>query len=103
MRYEIGKRIRKYRKERGISQKELAEQIDVSNGCVSNWEQGLNRPDADILAKLCCALHVSPSLLLGIRLSEDELSDKERKIILAYREKKDLQKAVDILLGVREE
>lgn len=100
MKYKIGEKIRKYRQERGFSQKELAEEIGVSNGRVSNWEQGLNRPDADMLAELCYALEVSPSALLGIRLSDEELSDMEWKIIRAYREKKDLQKAVRILLGV---
>lgn len=100
MKYEIGNRIRKYREELGISQKQLAEQIGVSNGRVSNWEQGLNRPDADKLAELCVALNVSPSSLLGVKLSKDELSDTEWKIIRAYREKRDLQKAVRILLGI---
>lgn len=100
MKYEIGSRIRKYREELGISQKQLAGRLGVSNGRVSNWEQGLNRPDADMLAGLCEALKVSPSLLLGVKLSEDELSDTEWKIIRAYREKRDLQKAVNILMGV---
>lgn len=100
VKYEIGNRIRKYREELGISQKQLAERIGVSNGRVSNWEQGINRPDADMLAELCRALKVSPSSLLGITLAKDELSDTEWKIIRAYREKKDLQKAVNILLGV---
>lgn len=103
MKYEIGNRIRKYREELGISQKALAEQIGVSNGRVSNWEQGLNRPDADMLAELCVALNVSPSSLLGVKISKDELSDTEWKIIQAYREKKDLQKAVRILLGICKE
>lgn len=102
MKYEIGSRIRKYREELGISQRQLAERIGVSNGRVSNWEQGLNRPDADMLAELCCVLKVSPSLLLGVNLFEEELSDKEWKIIRAYREKEDLQKAVDILLGTED-
>lgn len=100
MTYEIGNRIRKYRKKLGISQKELAKRIGVSNGRVSNWEQGLNRPDADMLAELCQALNVSPSSLLGVKLTNDELSDKEWSVIQAYREKTDLQKAVNILLGV---
>lgn len=100
MKYEIGKRIRKYREELGISQKELAEKIGVSNGRVSNWEQGLNRPDADMLAELCFALQVSPSVLLEVKLSDEDLTDIEWKIIQAYREKKDLQKAVRILLGI---
>ena len=103
MKYEIGTRIRKYREERGLNQKELAELIGVSNSRVSNWEQGVNRPDADILANICRVLEVSPSELLDVKLSTDELSDKERKVIQAYRLKTDLQHSVDILLGIDEE
>lgn len=102
MKYEIGKRIREYREERGMSQKELADKIGVSNSRVSNWEQGINRPDADILADLCRVLKVSPSELLDVHLSTDELSDQERKVIQAYRTKKELQQAVNILLGLED-
>lgn len=100
MKYEIGNRIRKYREELNLSQKQLAEQIGISNSRVSNWEQGINRPDADMLAKICKALNVSPSLLLGVQLSSDELSEHERKLIQAYRTNTDLQKAVDKLLDI---
>lgn len=100
MKYEIGSRIRRYREERGLSQKQLAELIGVKNSRVSNWEQGLNRPDADILAELCRALQVSPSELLDVRLVDDELSAQERKVIMAYRTKTELQPAVNILLGI---
>lgn len=102
MKYEIGKRIRKYRENLGLSQKELAEKIGVSNSRISNWEKGINRPDADILADLCRALKVSPSNLLDVRLSTDELNDKERQLIKSYRSKPHLQQAVDILLGIEE-
>lgn len=102
MRYEIGSRIRKYREERGLSQKELSELIGVSNSRVSNWEQGLNRPDADMLADICRALKVSPGELLDVRLPSDELSGHERKVISAYRAKEKLQYAVDVLLGISE-
>ena len=103
MKYEIGNRIRKYREDRKLSQIQLAELIGVSNSRVSNWEQGINRPDADILAELCRALQVSPSELLDVRLSTDELNDQERKVIQAYRTKTELQQAVNILLGIEEE
>lgn len=102
MKYEIGNRIRKYREERGLSQKQLAMQIGISNSRISNWEQGINRPDADILAKLCMALNVSPSSLLGIKLSTDELTEQERDVIKAYRSKPELQNAIHILLGLKE-
>lgn len=83
-----------------MSQKQLAQKIGVSNSRVSNWEQGVNRPDADILAALCSALNVSPSLLLGVRLSVDELSSQEWDVVKAYRAKPELQPAVNILLGI---
>lgn len=102
MKYEIGERIRKYREELGISQKELAQRLGVSNSRVSNWEQGINRPDANILADICRALNVSPSELLNVRLSLDEFTERERRIIMAYRAKKDLQRAVDILLEIED-
>ena len=103
MKYEIGNRIRKYREESGFSQKDFAQQLGVSNSRVSNWEQGINRPDADILADICRVLNVSPSELLDVRLSSDDLSEQERKVIKAYRTKTNLQQAVNILLGVEEE
>ena len=103
MKYEIGTRIRKYREEQNMSQKQLAEKIGVSNSRVSNWEQGINRPDADMIAEICETLNVSPSLLLGVHLDTDEFNEHEKKIIKAYREKTDLQKAINILLEIHNE
>ncbi len=100
MKYEIGNRIRMYRKESGLTQKQLADRINVTKSRVSNWEQGINRPDADILADICRVLNVSPSNLLNVHLSADDLSDKERRAIQAYRNKTEVQRAVDILLGI---
>ena len=100
MKYEIGARIRKFREECGMSQRQLADILNVSNSRVSNWEQGINRPDADILADICRALKVSPSELLDVHLSDDDFTDEEKRIIKAYRSKKDMQKAVNILLGL---
>lgn len=100
MKYEIGSRIRKYRKECGLTQEQLADKIQVSKGRISNWEQGLNRPDADILAALCKALNISPSNLLNVHLTDENLTEHETKLVKAYRAKTDLQHAVDILLGI---
>lgn len=100
MKYEIGGRIRFYRKQNGLTQEQLAQKIDVTKSRVSNWEQGINRPDADIIGKICRALNVSPSNLLDVHLSDDELTQHEKEVITAYREKADVQNAVDILLGI---
>lgn len=100
MGYEIGPRIRKYRELKGMSQKEFAGRIGVSNSRVSNWEQGINRPDVDILAAICEALEVSPSELLDVRLNPEDMTEQERRVIMAYRTKRSLQHAVNVLLGV---
>lgn len=100
MKYEIGGRIRQYRKDKGLTQEQLANEIQVTKNRVSNWEQGINRPDADIIGNICRALNVSPSDLLDVHLTDDELDAHEKKVIKAYRAKKDLQQAVDILLGI---
>ena len=98
MSYEIGKRISKFRKQNNMSQKELAHKIGVSNSRVSNWEQGLNRPDVDLLSNICNALNVSPSELLDIHLDNNELTADDKRLIQAYHEHTDLQHAVNILL-----
>lgn len=100
MNYEIGARIAKYRKAKNLSQRELSKLIGVSNTRISNWEQGIHRPDVDILSDICNALDVSPSELLDIHLSTDEFTEREKRLIYAYRNQKDMQKAVDTLLNI---
>ena len=103
MKYEIGARIRTYREKARMSQRELANTLGVSNTRISNWEQGVNRPDAEMIGALCHALNVSPSRLLGIQITDRELTDKENDIIDAYRQKPEMQHAVDVLLGLAED
>lgn len=102
MTYEIGSRIRNFREAKKLSQKDFAKQIGVSNSRVSNWEQGVNRPDVDLLVDICRVLNVSPSELLDFRLDTDELTQHERQLIINYRAKTDLQHAVNILLDIDE-
>ncbi len=102
MAYEIGERIKLFREDRNMSQKDFAEKIGVSNSRVSNWEQGINRPDVDLLKKICETLNVSPSELLDVHLDTEELTEHEKQLIRNYRMKTDLQKAVNILLGLEE-
>ena len=87
MKYSIGSRIRKYREDRGLNQKQLAQMIGVSNSRISNWEQGLNRPDADIIADICRALDVSPSELLDVSLSQEELNEQDKQDDGNYHDK----------------
>ena len=48
---ELANNIRKYRKERGLTQKELADLVGVKNSAVSNWESGQNSIEIELLFK----------------------------------------------------
>lgn len=57
--------IRSARIRRGITQKELAARLGVTNTAVSKWERGLGMPDVSLLRPLCEALRIAVSALLG--------------------------------------
>lgn len=102
MQYEIGKKIKMYRKKLNLNQKDFANLIGVSNSRVSNWEQGINRPDVDTLSIICDVLKISADDLLDIHLQEPQYTELEKKIISEYRKKPELQQAVNIILGIQQ-
>ena len=48
----VGQLILQLRKEKGLTQEQLAEQFDVSRRTVSRWETGSNLPNLDILIEM---------------------------------------------------
>ena len=74
----IGKFIASMRKEQGLSQKQLAERIGVTDKTISKWETGNRLPDASILLKLSQELHIDVNeLLAGEAFSSKEFSAEE--------------------------
>ncbi len=62
--------IRALRRERGMTQKELAEQLNISDKTVSRWESGVQLPEASLLPALAQILGVSIDSLYGIEPPE---------------------------------
>ena len=62
---DLAQRIQHLRKEKGLSQEELAIKLHVVRQTVSKWEQGRSVPDADLLLALSEALETPVSALLG--------------------------------------
>lgn len=60
-----GKLISKLRKEHGITQKQLAEQLHVTATAVCKWEKGVNLPDVSNLESLSTVFQISVSELLN--------------------------------------
>ena len=65
MAYITGNLIRSLREQQGITQKQLADQLSISDKTVSKWETGRGLPDISILPELAQALHVSLTELLS--------------------------------------
>lgn len=60
----IGRFIAQLRREKDLTQRELAQKLGVSDRAVSKWERGLNLPDASLFEPLCGILDISVTELL---------------------------------------
>jgi len=76
---EIGIRINAKRKERGLTQEQLAEMMDVSIQMISNLELGKKAVRPENLVKLCNALNVSADYILRGSRSELEIDSFFKK------------------------
>ena len=61
----LGEKILKLRKEKGMSQEELASQITVSRQAISKWELGESVPDTENIIQLCKIFSISADYLLN--------------------------------------
>ena len=69
---QFGQFVAQLRKERELTQKELASQLHVTDKAVSKWERGLSFPDVTILNSLADILGVEASEILNGQLKEDQ-------------------------------
>ena len=75
----IGDNIRKFRKEKEISQETLAERLGVTFQAISRWERGEGYPDISMLPVIAGFFHISVDELLGV--SENRQEEEVEKII----------------------
>ena len=103
----IGTFMKELRKEKGMTQEQAAERLNVSNRTVSRWETGTNMPDISLLLEIADLYGVSiPELIDGERKSEkmnEEVKEVASKMSdYAEAEKTTILKNVTMesLLGV---
>ena len=97
----LGERIRFAREQKGFLQGELAKLIGVkSSGVISNWENDLNKPDAEKIVRLCSVLDISASYLLDYYgKPENEFTTADINHLKKYHELDDFgRKTIDIIL-----
>lgn len=71
-------KLQKLRKEKGYSQEELADLLDVSRQSVSKWESGTTYPEMDKLLSLCKIFNVTLDDLTNDEVSGDTIKEKSR-------------------------
>lgn len=71
---QIGQVIRKYRKEKGFTQEEMAGRLGVTAPAVNKWENGVTLPDVALLAPIARLLEITTDTLLSFR---EELTVEE--------------------------
>ena len=70
---ELGRNLAQARKDRGMTQQELAERLSVTRQTVSRWESGTALPDVETVAKLAGILQGSADTLLGTGTGSGEM------------------------------
>ena len=91
---QIGKVIRKYRKEKQLTQEERANRLGVTTPAVNKWENENSYPDITMLAPIARLLDISLDTLLGFReeLTEDEIRNMIKEAD-AHLKKESFEKA----------
>lgn len=86
----IGKFIAACRKEKNLTQMQLAEKLNITNRTVSKWETGKSCPDVSIMMKLCDILGITVNELLSAeRISMENYQKKAEENLMELKRKKD--------------
>ena len=90
----IGKYIAAKRKALGLTQKQLAEKLNMSDKSVSKWERGICLPDVSVYLELCKILDISINeFLAGEDIPKETIEQKaEENIIQITKDNKNKQK-----------
>ena len=94
----IGNFIRECRKNKNLTQKQLADKLYVEPKTISKWETGNGLPDVSIMKKLCNELEISLSeLFLGEHIKEKSNEIITEKILLEEIKKEGLQNKKNLI------
>lgn len=89
----IGKLIAECRREKGLTQKQLADELNLSNKTISKWESGSGSPDISNLSEVAKVLGITvDELLNGERKTEERITSENIPV------KKKLSKAQTITI-----
>ena len=97
-----GKFISQKRKEKSLTQEQLAEKLGVSNKTVSKWETGKCMPDYSVVKTLCDELEITVAELMDGEKSEEKSvrTYDEEQIMDLLKKTQNLEKQKELLYGI---
>lgn len=90
----LGQKIAELRKEKGMTQLELANQLNITDKAVSKWERDISCPDINTFPKIAEILGVSVDELLKSSKAADNENEKSKEIVDT------VLKAIPLAMGV---
>ncbi len=84
----LAENIRIFRKERSLTQEQLAEVLGVTTGAVYKWEAALSIPELDLIVEMADFFDTSVDVLLGYRMKDNRLKEVVQRL-KTYRLNKD--------------
>lgn len=83
----FAQRLRQIRRQKNLSQADLAELVDVHSTHITRYERGMSRPSADTLKRLADALGVSGDYLLnGLSAITTETPIEDTEVLIRFKE-----------------
>ncbi len=82
----IGEFLREFRREKGLTQEQLAEQFNISRRSVSRWETGSNLPDLDILIEMADYYGVELKEILNGKRKSEKMNEELKETVLKVAE-----------------
>ena len=95
-----GKFIARCRKEKKLTQAQLAERLSITDRAVSKWETGKSMPDSSIMLELCKLLGITVNeLLSGEKVTMDSLERKADENLIALKRKDENNIAKNVVIS----
>ena len=104
----LNENMKALRKNKGLTQDELASRLNVVRQTISKWEKGLSVPDAEMLQKIADVLESDVSQLLGAPIKQNEnvdviaeqLSRINEQLVAKNNRSRKIWTAVGIILAI---
>lgn len=88
----IGNFLKELRKEKNLTQEQLAETLNVSRRTVSRWETGSNMPDLDLLMEIADLYQVDLRELLNGERKNEQMNEEMKETVLQVAEYSNAEK-----------